>query len=73
MDMIMVRKFIKFKYVIKNKEFEMIANVDDIVRLLPNIYTIDFKTPFDDGSNSLTLKSSEFNRVKNVLLQYYCS
>ena len=69
----MVKKFIKFKYVIKNKEFEMIANIDDIVRLSPENYTIDFKTPFDDGSNYLTLKSSEFNRIKNVLLQYYCS
>ena len=69
----MVKKFIKFKYVIKNKEFEMIANIDDIARLSPEDYTIDFKTPFDDGSNCLTLKSSEFNRIKNVLLQYYCS
>lgn len=73
MNMIMVKKFIKFKYVIKNKEFEMITNVDDIVRLSPDNYTINFKTPFDDGSNYLTLKSSEFNRIKNVLLQYYCS
>ena len=71
--MIMVKKFIKFKYVIKNKEFEMIANVDDIVRLSPDNYTIDFKTPFKDGSNYLTLKSSEFNRIKHVFLQYYCS
>ena len=51
----------------------MIANVDDIVRLSPDNYTIDFKTSFDDGSNYLTLKSSEFNQIRNVLLQYYCS
>ena len=69
----MVKKFIKFKYVIKDKEFEMIANIDDIVRLSSEDYTIDFKIPFDDGSNYLTLKSGEFNRIKNVLLQYYCS
>ena len=72
MNMIMVKKFIKFKYVIKNKEVETIVNIDDIVRLSPENYTIGFKTPFDDGSNYLTLKSSEFNRIKNVLLQYYC-
>ena len=69
----MVKKFIKFKYVVKNKEFEMIANIDDIVRLSSEDYTIDFKTPFNGGSNYLTLKSSEFNRIRNVLLQYYCS
>ena len=69
----MVKKFIKFKYVVKNKEFEMIANIDDIARLSPDDYIIDFKTPFDGGGNYLTLKSSEFNRIKNVLLQYYCS
>ena len=69
----MVKKFIKFKYVIKNKEFEMIANIDDIARLSPEDYTIDFKTPFNNGSNYLTLKSSEFNRIKNALLQYYRS
>ena len=69
----MVKKFINVKYVIKNKEFEMIAKIDDIVRLSSEDYTIDFKTPFDGGGNYLTLKSSEFNRIKNVLLQYYCS
>lgn len=69
----MVKKFINVKYVIKNKEFEMIAKIDDIVRLSSEDYTIDFKIPFNDGSNYLTLKSSEFNRIKNVLLQYYCS
>lgn len=69
----MVKKFISFKYVIKNKEFEMIANIDDIVRLSSENYTIEFKPPFNDGSNYLTLKSSEFNRIKNALLQYYCS
>lgn len=69
----MVKKFIKFKYVIDDKEFELIANVDDIVRLWPEDEVIDFKTPFDDESISLTLTSSEFNRVKNVLLEYYYS
>ena len=51
----------------------MVANIDDIVRLSSEDYTIEFKIPFNDGSNYLTLKSSEFNRIKNVLLQYYCS
>ena len=69
----MVKKFIKFKYVIKNKEFDMVANIDDIVRLSSEDYTIEFKISFNDGSNYLTLKRSEFNRIKNVLLQYYCS
>lgn len=69
----MAKKFINFKYVIKNKEFEMIVNIDDIVRLSSENYTIDFKPPLNDGSNYLTLKSSEFNRIRNVLLQYYCS
>lgn len=70
----MVKKFIKFKYIIENKKFELIANVDDIARLSPESKTIDFKTPFDnDGSNSLTLTSGEFNRVKNILLEHYYS
>lgn len=70
----MVKKFIKLKYVIENKRFELIVNVDDIARMSPDHKTIDFKTPFnDDGSNSLTLPTSEFNRVKNILLEYYSS
>jgi hypothetical protein len=67
----MVKKFIKFKYVSDDKEFELIANVNDIVRLWPRYKVIDFKTPFDDESVSLTLTRSEFNRVKDVLLEYY--
>lgn len=69
----MGKKFIKFKYVIDDKEFELITNVDDIVRLWPEYKVIHFKTPFEDESISLTLTSSEFNRVKNVLLEYYYS
>jgi hypothetical protein len=67
----MVKKFIKFKYVSDDKEFELIANVDDILRLWQEYKVIDFKTPFDDKSVSLTLTRSEFNRVKDVLLEYY--
>ena len=67
----MVKKFIKFKYVIDDKEVELIAKVDDIVKLWPGDKVIDFKTPFDDEIISLTLTRSEFNRVKNVLLEYY--
>lgn len=65
----MNNKFIKITYIVEGHEFDLIANVNEIVRLSYGFNILEFRTPFNDGSNYLSVTQKEFDRLEKILLE----
>lgn len=65
----MNNKFIKITYIVEGHEFDLIANVNEIVRLAYGFNILEFRTPFNDGSNYLSVTQKEFDRLEKILLE----
>lgn len=50
----MNNKFIKITYIVEGHEFDLIANVNEIVRLSYGFNILEFRTPLNNGSNYLS-------------------
>ena len=51
----------------ENREYDLLVNVDDIARLHHNDGSIEFKTPFPDGTKRSIMDESDFELVSACL------
>lgn len=63
----MIPKFIKLTYLDSGQEWEVIVNTDEIARLSYGFNFLELKTPFPNGTHSITLSEAEFDRVTKLL------
>ena len=64
----MENKFIKITCILAGNELDLIVNVNEIVRLYYGFNQIEFRNPFDDGSNHISVTQKEFDRLEKLLL-----
>ncbi|HFI0398397.1 TPA: hypothetical protein ACGO63_000837 [Streptococcus suis] len=65
----MKNKFIKITYISGGNEWDLIANVNEIARLSYGFNQLEFRTPFPNGSNCVTVTQAEFDRLEKILLE----
>ncbi|HFI0106430.1 TPA: hypothetical protein ACGOV5_001263 [Streptococcus suis] len=65
----MKNKFIKITYMAGGNEWDLIANVNEIARLSYGFNQLEFRTPFPDGSNCVSVTQEEFERLEKILLK----
>ena len=64
----MKNKFIKITCVTMGAEFDLLVNVNEIIRLTYDVNRIEFKTPFPGGSTHIGVTQKEFDRLEKFLL-----
>lgn len=65
----MKNKFIKITFISTGNELDMIVNVNEVARLYYGFNQIEFRTPFADGSNNVSVTQKEFDRLEKILLE----
>lgn len=65
----MKNKFIKITYISGGNEWDLIVSVIEIVRLSYGVNQLEFRTPFPDGSNCVSVTQKEFDRLEKLLLE----
>ncbi|HEM3179503.1 TPA: hypothetical protein U1D13_000742 [Streptococcus suis] len=65
----MKNKFIKTTYIVGGNEWDLIVNVNEIARLSYGFNQLEFRTPFPNGSNCVTVTQEEFDRLEKLLLE----
>lgn len=65
----MKNKFIKITCVSMGVEFDLIVNVNEIIRLTYDVNRLEFKTPFPSGSTHISVTQKEFDRLEKILLE----
>ncbi|HFI0406043.1 TPA: hypothetical protein ACGOZ1_001917 [Streptococcus suis] len=65
----MKNKFIKITYVLDGNEWDLIVSVNEIARLSYGFNQLEFRTPFPNGSNCVSVTQKEFDRLKKLLLE----
>lgn len=65
----MKNKFIKITYISNGSEWDLIVNAAEIVRLSYGFNQLEFRTPFPNGSNCVSVTQKEFDRLEKLLLE----
>lgn len=62
-------KIIKITYISDGTEWDLIVNVNEIARLSYGFNELEFRTPFPNGSNHVSVTQKEFDRLEKLLLE----
>ncbi|HEM3698773.1 TPA: hypothetical protein U1C85_001853 [Streptococcus suis] len=65
----MKNKFIKITYISGGNERDLIVNVNEIARVSYGFNQLEFRTPFPNGSNCVSVTQEEFDRLEKLLLE----